>query len=940
MASLERQGIGPSQPNALENLDSRLYSADLPELRREYENRLSLVKSKVPGTDEHIDAVRMATIAGYYLSWRRVDAGNPEEAKNIIDVLGGLYAPYMASPPPALRMPLARYHWLISHYSWRIGDKAGDGAAKRTAREMVDDVTIYPPDYTALGRMKARILWDLSGTDLEARAKACDLFRAVALLRRTDDRAQYGLASCRITEAKAKLAEGSPIEALALLEVTLQDFQSVGRAQLDQPVHFYMSEVILLNAMSAITQGFSPGISPERYRIKSARRFIDIVSGKVYYQNSLWQARDIYTDFSGMDDADLLSEGGSSNAQASRFAIFSDIASAIEASRKAFPQSPSFAYVALDSRTKAIAALLEQGKAEEALTRSDAAMAVYRESPILARLTNFEGDGEIECSFLKQRVELQLKLGHSGKAEETFDAMARSCGAWARKYPWDFYVRSPFVTASTAIGKMLYDAKRFGEAVPHLTYASNWGDAKASAVLADMYRDGQGVPADEGRSKTLRNLASSQTMKRFTVPTDFSGQKHPFHVYVLQYASGPRCKLQAEPLDPRESCAGYDGIDDQSLWVKQARGGDVPKDVIEAFRKLDTIARENNVSFPELTVYALGAASKPETGATEALAKAIRAEMDKAKFRRNPMRLLDSAGLALSGYDPVSYAQGPKPMVGKAEFFALWDGALWLFGSAQNRDRFVLEPARFAPQFGGHSATGVANGEIKAGDPAIFALVDDKLFLFDSSSGAAEWRERGKALIPQADAKWAGLYPETIDTDSPLALLIAKIAPVARQSRYEVLSEACQANRPNGCSALSANLIALCLNDKSIVACGEAIKFSEAGKLNPQLVSLLGSRSWYYALDNKPDEAIADARRALEIDADQPWIHGNLANGLLMKGEVSQAIDIYKAQKGKRGPDERTTMCAAILGDIEKLLEKKFIAKEVEDRVRRALACG
>ncbi len=81
-------------------------------------------------------------------------------------------------------------------------------------------------------------------------------------------------------------------------------------------------------------------------------------------------------------------------------------------------------------------------------------------------------------------------------------------------------------------------------------------------------------------------------MKRFTVPCDFAGVKHPFHVYI----EAPTANLH--PLHF------------QSLWLTELRGGTVPEDVMDSFGKLHAIAIENNVSFQDLCVYALGAAQR------------------------------------------------------------------------------------------------------------------------------------------------------------------------------------------------------------------------------------------------------------------------------------------------------------------------------------------
>ncbi|HSK78519.1 MAG TPA: DUF2610 domain-containing protein [Thermoanaerobaculia bacterium] len=80
-------------------------------------------------------------------------------------------------------------------------------------------------------------------------------------------------------------------------------------------------------------------------------------------------------------------------------------------------------------------------------------------------------------------------------------------------------------------------------------------------------------------------------MKRFTIPCDFGNQKAPFHIYIGD--------LPAEGKHPLQY---------QALWLARERGGKVPSEVMESFQKLLNIARENNVAFEDLCVYALGAA--------------------------------------------------------------------------------------------------------------------------------------------------------------------------------------------------------------------------------------------------------------------------------------------------------------------------------------------
>ena len=58
-----------------------------------------------------------------------------------------------------------------------------------------------------------------------------------------------------------------------------------------------------------------------------------------------------------------------------------------------------------------------------------------------------------------------------------------------------------------------------------------------------------------------------------------------------------------EPLD------GCHPLKYQARWLKQFRGGEIDKDIMEMFAEFHAIAIENKVSFEDLTVFALGAAT-------------------------------------------------------------------------------------------------------------------------------------------------------------------------------------------------------------------------------------------------------------------------------------------------------------------------------------------
>jgi hypothetical protein len=904
-----------------------------------YDAALRGVDSSTSNTEQRYAFMRQMSEAGYYLAWGRYDQRDRVAGDAILgrgfDIFGQFEGQVV---PPRWRLALARLHWLKARIAQEDKDSAGNSAGRNRVLALTADRKASPDDYGPLSRLRIAALWhNGTGETLnKSRRDACKIAAEI-------DALVPGVMTFKLTECDNELARQ---------EIAAKRYDAAGKFLASAEARFAAAdrkgrataalEMLLVNTRSleaSIAEQAENMAERDRKRLSAARMMIKALKRGAYSSNSPDEISSAYSNFQS-DTFDSIPEYVSKTKNAEiRAEIFGGVGEAIEASRKTYPKSRYLGLVSASANGNAAMAYLTLGKPELALVAAERAVRANEESGFALSPTEFSEDGLAMCRGYSLRSTSLLALKRLDDALAAYRVLSDACRVWLRQFPYDFYARSSLLSTSIKLGGALADAGRESDAVPLLKYSSDWGSNEASRALAAIYRRRTGDP-EAGRSAAkLTALADGQNMKRFTVPVDFSGVKYPFHLYVSQFADAPRCPSDRALKPEEEGCVGFVGIDDQVTWLKEARGGVMPKDVTESFQKLDRIARERNISFPDLTVYALGAANKAETGATEALARAIRAEMDKAKFRRNPMRWLDSAGLALSGYDPVSYTQGPKPLPGKAQFFALWDGALWLFSSAQNRDRFVRDAARFAPQYGGYAATKVAGGEVEGGDAMNFALVDNKLFLFGSTSDAAEWRERAKALIPQADAKWADLYPGKTDIDSTLAGLIVKIAPVELQGKFEVYYDACKANRQDGCAKMFEYLVNACSIDKSIPACEGAIAIAESSKLTDQLVSLLGNRSWYYALDNKPDEAVADARRALGIDAEQPWIHGNLANGLLMKGEVAQAIAIYKAQKGKPGPGEQTTMCPAILDDIGKLLDRKLITREMADRVRRAIVC-
>ena len=115
---------------------------------------------------------------------------------------------------------------------------------------------------------------------------------------------------------------------------------------------------------------------------------------------------------------------------------------------------------------------------------------------------------------------------------------------------------------------------------------------------------------------------------------------------------------------------------------------------------------------------------------------------------------VDSSGLALKGYDPVAYFTDKKPVRGKGELTARHEGATYRFASAANRDAFTADPGKYAPQYGGYCAFGVASGYKAPIEPDAWTVVDGKLYLNYNQSVRRQWSSDIPGFIRKAEANW------------------------------------------------------------------------------------------------------------------------------------------------------------------------------------------
>ena len=128
---------------------------------------------------------------------------------------------------------------------------------------------------------------------------------------------------------------------------------------------------------------------------------------------------------------------------------------------------------------------------------------------------------------------------------------------------------------------------------------------------------------------------------------------------------------------------------------------------------------------------------------------------------------LNSTGVAIQGFDPVSYFDG-KATRGKKSIAFMYKGITYLFSSKRNLEVFKQSPGTYEPAYGGWCAWAMREGEKVAINPERFKIVNKRLYLFYDrffTNTLKKWNKLAEEkteniLIEKADTHWCNLTKE------------------------------------------------------------------------------------------------------------------------------------------------------------------------------------
>lgn len=116
-----------------------------------------------------------------------------------------------------------------------------------------------------------------------------------------------------------------------------------------------------------------------------------------------------------------------------------------------------------------------------------------------------------------------------------------------------------------------------------------------------------------------------------------------------------------------------------------------------------------------------------------------------------------STDTAINGYDTVAYFTVGKPVKGQDNLATDWMGAKWKFSSQAHLDLFKAAPEKYAPQYGGYCAFGVARGYLVKVEPDQFTVREGRLYLNYDADVQKQWLKDPAGYILLADARFPEL---------------------------------------------------------------------------------------------------------------------------------------------------------------------------------------
>jgi YHS domain-containing protein len=134
----------------------------------------------------------------------------------------------------------------------------------------------------------------------------------------------------------------------------------------------------------------------------------------------------------------------------------------------------------------------------------------------------------------------------------------------------------------------------------------------------------------------------------------------------------------------------------------------------------------------------------------------------------------DKKGIALEGYDPVSYFTDGKPAKGDPNIEATFNGALYHFVSQEHREIFEKAPPKYAPAYGGYCGYAASIGKVRPANPLLWSIVDGQLIVQHTKGAVELWEKDVNGNKAKADKYWPKLVEVKAGLKDPVDGLLSR----------------------------------------------------------------------------------------------------------------------------------------------------------------------
>lgn len=118
----------------------------------------------------------------------------------------------------------------------------------------------------------------------------------------------------------------------------------------------------------------------------------------------------------------------------------------------------------------------------------------------------------------------------------------------------------------------------------------------------------------------------------------------------------------------------------------------------------------------------------------------------------------NQSGVAMAGYDPISYFLRGEGGYGDYHYEYYWSGAVWRFQNEGNLSAFREYPLIYAPQYGGYDALKMSSSVSVTPDPYYHSVYENRLYLFHNRKNLEIWSRNREKYIRAAQKNWQALH--------------------------------------------------------------------------------------------------------------------------------------------------------------------------------------